>query len=326
MLSFLLIFLLATFLSSGMIYVARKFNFSKAFLKKRGGIIISLLLLMGISLIYFWGNIWGVLAKDYWSILVAQLIIIAGGLADDRFNLKPVHQLFYQAGAAIMLLLVNDTIDHIKLPIIGLIFLPFWLNYILSFLWIIVVINAFNWFDGLDGLAGGVGFIGMMILFFLSLSPLVAQPQTATIALLTAGIILGFLFFNFYPAKVYLGSVGSGSIGLMLALLAIYSGGKVATAALILGIPLLDFIYVSFSRIINKQPPWRGGDRRHLHYRLLDAGVSERSVVLLMYVLSASFGTLALTLQTDIKILALGLLVFIFGGIIWLIKKRRASV
>jgi len=282
--------------------------------------------LIGISLIYFWGNIWGILVKDYWSILVAQLIIIAGGLADDKFNLKPFHQLFYQAGAAIVLLLVNDTINHIKLPIVGLVFLPFWLNYLLSFLWIVIVINAFNWFDGLDGLAGGVGFIGMMVLFFLSLSPLVAQPQTATIALLAAGIVLGFLFFNFYPAKVYLGSVGSGSIGLMLALLAIYSGGKMATAALILGIPLLDFIYVTFSRIMNKRLPWRGGDRRHLHYRLLDAGLSERKIVLLMYTLSASFGVLALTLQTDIKILALMLLIFIFGGIIWGIKKRQVSV
>jgi len=104
MLSFLLIFLLATFFSSGIIYVARKFNFSKAFFKKRGGIIVASLLLIGISLIYFWGNIWGILVKDYWSILVAQLIIIAGGLADDKFNLKPFHQLFIKAGAAIVLL------------------------------------------------------------------------------------------------------------------------------------------------------------------------------------------------------------------------------
>jgi UDP-GlcNAc:undecaprenyl-phosphate GlcNAc-1-phosphate transferase len=77
---------------------------------------------------------------------------------------------------------------------------------------------------------------------------------------------------------------------------------------------------------MNKRLPWRGGDRRHLHYRLLDAGLSERKIVLLMYTLSASFGVLALTLQTDIKILALMLLIFIFGGIIWGIKKRQVSV
>ncbi len=277
-------------------------------------------------MLYFLGNSWGILAKDYWSILAAQLIIIAGGLADDKWNLKPVYQLFYQAGAAFVLLWANDTIDHIRLPSIGVVMLPFWLNYCLSFLWIVVVINAFNWFDGLDGMAGGVGFIGMMVLFFLSLSPLVSQPQTAAIALLTAGVLLGFLFFNFYPARIYLGSVGSGSIGLMLALLAVYSGGKVATAALILGIPLLDFIYVSFSRIRHRRLPWRGGDRRHLHYKFLDAGFSERKVVLLMYVLSAGFGILALTLQTGIKILALICLILIFSGIIFGVKKRQSSV
>jgi UDP-GlcNAc:undecaprenyl-phosphate/decaprenyl-phosphate GlcNAc-1-phosphate transferase len=324
--SFLLVFLLATFFSSGIIYIVKKFNLLSSFLERRGGIIIAFVLLGGISLMYFLGNFWGILAKDYWSIIIAQLIIIFGGLADDKWNLKPSYQLFYQALAAGVLLLVNDTINHISIPFVGVVLLPFWLNYLLSFLWIIVVINAFNWFDGLDGLAGGVGFIGMMILFFLSLSPLVSQPQTAAIALLVAGALLGFLFFNFHPAQVYLGSVGSGSIGLMLALLAVYSGGKVATAALILGIPLLDFVYVSLARIANKRLPWKGGDRRHLHYKFLDAGFSERKVILLMYTLSAIFGTLALTLQTGIKVLALACLILIFGGLVLGIKKRQSSV
>ena len=323
MIQFPLLFIFTTFLSAILVFLIKKTNLFSTSKRRQGGLIVALVSLLIISLIYFFHNTFGILAKDYWSIVTAGLIIIVGGFLDDKFDLSPIWQLSYQALAVLVLLLARDTINHVQIPIWGIVHFPFWINYTLSFLWIVVLINSINWFDGLDGLAGGVGLIGMVILFFLSLTPLVSQPQTAVIALTIAGALLGFLFFNFPPASVYLGSVGSNFVGLMLALLSVYLGGKVATAALILGIPLLDFIYVLFLRVKNKQFPWKGGDRRHLHYQLVDLGMSKRRVVILMYVLSASFGITALTLQTGLKITFLAGLVLVFFGLIFWLKKTK---
>ena len=238
--------------------------------------------------------------------------MILGGAIDDRFALKPACQLTFQSVAAIILLAAKDTINHANIPFVGLIYFAGWFNYMLSFIWIVLVINAFNWFDGLDGLAGGVGIIGMIVLFFLSLTPLVAQPQTAFLALVVAGSLVGFMYFNFSPAYLHLGSVGSGFVGLMLATLSIYAGGKVATALLILGIPIIDFCYVVVCRALRGAYPWQGGDREHFHYWLLDRGWSAAHIVLLFYAISGFFGILALTLQTGVKIAAILALVAIF--------------
>lgn len=277
---------------------------------------MALVCLGGISGLFFFFDDSGILPKDYWSMAAAGMVMIAGGMIDDRFNLKPGWQFLYQALAAIIILAAGDTINHIRLPGWGVVNLPGIINYFLSFWWIILVINAFNWFDGMDGMAGGVGFIGFLIIFFLSLTPLVAQPQTAAICIITAGGLLGFLFFNFYPAKIYLGTAGSGFIGLMLALVSIYSGAKVATAALVLGIPILDLIYVTYERIKLGIKPWRGGDRLHLHYRLADAGVSQRTIIVLMYGASAALGIAALNLQTGGKMIIGILLIVVFGILI----------
>ena len=107
----------------------------------------------------------------------------------------------------------------------------------------------------------------------------------------------------------------------MFAIVSIYSGGKVATAALILGIPILDFLYVSWIRFKKGRKPWQGKDREHLHYQLLDAGMNERKILFLFYSFTAIFGLLALTLQTKLKIAALISLLLIFIIIVSLIKK-----
>lgn len=277
-----------------------------------GGIGVALSFFLIVTAAYIFGNPFGILAKDYWSILAAQMFLILGGAIDDRFTLKPFCQLIFQSAAAVILLAAKDTINHANVPFIGLVYFVDWFNYLLSFIWIILVINAFNWFDGLDGLAGGVGIIGMIVLFFLSLTPLVAQPQTAFLALVVAGSLVGFIYFNFSPAYLHLGSVGSGFVGLMLATLSIYAGGKVATALLILGIPIMDFCYVVVRRILRGAYPWQGGDREHFHYWLLDRGWSVAHIVILFYAVSGFFGVLALTLQTGIKIAAILALVAIF--------------
>ena len=163
--------------------------------KRQGGFFIALIILASLTAIYFFNNPFGILAKDYWSILAAGSLIIFSGFLDDRFNLNPFYQIVFQGAAALILLSVGDTIDHIKLPFLGLVFFPAWINFLISFVWIILIINAFNWQDGLDGLAGGIGLISAIVLFCLSLTPLVAQPATAAISIIIAGTLLGFLYF-----------------------------------------------------------------------------------------------------------------------------------
>jgi UDP-GlcNAc:undecaprenyl-phosphate GlcNAc-1-phosphate transferase len=169
--------------------------------------------------------------------------------------------------------------------------------------------------DGMDGLVTGISAIGAVVIFLLSLTPQVMQPQTALLSIAFAGSLLGFLILNFYPAKIFLGESGSTFAGFMLGVLAIVSGSKIATAMLVMGIPLLDALWVILQRIMNKQSPIQG-DRRHLHFRLLDIGFSEPQAVLFLYALSGFFGATALFLQSMGKLVALFMLVLVMVVIV----------
>jgi UDP-N-acetylmuramyl pentapeptide phosphotransferase/UDP-N-acetylglucosamine-1-phosphate transferase len=123
------------------------------------------------------------------------------------------------------------------------------------------------------------------------------------------------LILNFYPAKIFLGESGSTFAGFMLAVLAIVSGGKIATALLIMGIPLLDMIWVVAQRLLRKQSPFTG-DRKHLHYKLTEIGLSEPQAVLFLYALTGIFGASALFLQSRGKLIALMILLVVTLAII----------
>ncbi len=171
--------------------------------------------------------------------------------------------------------------------------------------------NAMNWLDGLDGLAGGVGFIGAITLFFLSISNLVNQSPLGIISIILAGAILGFLIFNFYPAKIFMGTSGSMFLGFILAVLAIFSGGKIATALLVMGFPILDAVWVIAQRIKSGKSPFKG-DARHLHYKLLEKGWPQKKVVLFIYSICIIFGVSAILFQNINKLFALAILFISF--------------
>ena len=165
--------------------------------------------------------------------------------------------------------------------------------------------------DGLDGLVSGIGAIGAIILFIVSLFWDVPQSGTSILALILAGSCLGFLIYNWHPARIFLGESGSVFIGFMLGILAIISGAKIATALLIMGIPLLDVAWIVLRRIfVEHKSPFQG-DRKHLHFRLLDVGFSQRQAVLFLYALTLIFGLSSLFLQSQYKIVALGILILV---------------
>lgn len=188
--------------------------------------------------------------------------------------------------------------------------LPLWSG-IFTIVWLLLTINAMNWFDGIPGQVSTLSTIGFFTLGFLSLSERVDQPELALLAFLLAGISLAGLLFDVPPPRVLMGDTGSMFFGLMLGVLTIYAGGKVATAFLVLGVPLTDSLLVVLQRILKGKSPFRGTlTGEHLHHRLLTKGWSPREVILLIASLGTLFGVTALFLSTLGKFFAA---FFLFG-------------
>jgi UDP-GlcNAc:undecaprenyl-phosphate GlcNAc-1-phosphate transferase len=173
----------------------------------------------------------------------------------------------------------------------------------LTVFWVVGMINTVNWLDGLGGLAAGVGAILSLVLAVHMHR--VGQPSVALLPLALLGAVMGFLPYNFAPARIFLGSAGALFLGYALACLGIIAGGRVATVLLVMGIPIVDVAWQIFDRVRHHRPPTEG-DRGHLHFRLLDLGLSERAIVLLYWGFCGLFGILALTVSSRLyKLLAL---------------------
>ena len=223
-------------------------------------------------------------------------------------------------------------LDKINLKIFTYNDLPYqitlWAD-IFAFAWLMGMMYTTKFLDGLDGLVSGVTTIGALIIFFLSLHKEVAQPETALLAMILAGAFAGFLIFNWHPARIFLGEGGSLFAGLMLGVLAIIAGGKIATALLIMGVPILDVIWVIVRRVFFEHKSPYSADKKHLHFRLLDVGLSHRGAVLTLYFITAAFGIASLFLQTRQKLWALMILSVLMLALaiaLVLIYKRKKPV
>lgn len=168
-----------------------------------------------------------------------------------------------------------------------------WLAIGATVIWIAGIQNMVNWADGLDGLAAGVTLIAALVLALHTLSLEPPQYTVALLPLALAGACTGFLPFNLHPARTFMGDVGAMTIGYILGVSAIIGGAKLATALLVLGVPLVDMAWLILTRAVQGRGVARPG-RDHLHHRLLDLGLSQRQVVLIYYALSALFGVVAL--------------------------------
>ncbi|MFA5932679.1 MAG: MraY family glycosyltransferase [Microgenomates group bacterium] len=191
-----------------------------------------------------------------------------------------------------------------------------------ALLWIVAITQIINWSKGVDGQMPGITFVTAVVLGLLSLKFFyqgdVNQLNIAKLSFITASVSLGFLFFNWFPSKILPGFSGSTILAFMLAVLAILSGAKVATALLVLAVPATDFIYTFFRRIVSgKSPVW--GDRGHLHHKLLDIGWSHRQISLFYILVSVMLGAVALLVSPEVKLFAFIIVVLIFTGLIlWL--------
>lgn len=252
------------------------------------------------------------------GLMLGVALIAVVGLIDDVRELKPLPLFAMQFGAAIIAIASGVRILEIPNPLGGAgIYLPEWLGIALTLLWIVGMMNTVNFLDGLDGLVGGVTLIAGAILFLHTYK--LEQYSIALLPLALMGATLGVLIFNFPPAKIFLGS-GAYLLGFALAVLSIIGGAKVATALLVLAIPILDVAWQILNRVRAGKSPF-AADRGHLHHRLYDMRFSTRKIVLLYYALTALFGALALWLPSPLyKLIAL---VVIGGGAVAVLARLR---
>ncbi len=316
-----LAFVLAFFAALAVERLARRFGFldrpgerkiHQASMPLLGGVAIYLAVALCIG-----GALWssGTLTSGsispwhYLGFLVGGLILMVGGALDDRYNLPPHLSLLAPIGASLAAVFGGIEISKITNPFGGVLVVEPWQSDVLVFAWLLVVMYTTKFLDGSDGLATGVSAVGMGMVLGLSLTVAYFQPDVALLSSIALGATLGFLVRNFHPAKIFLGEGGSTFVGYLLGTLAVISGGKLATALLVVGVPLLDVAWAVLRRAS------AGGlknitkaDRKHLHHRLLDLGWGQRRVAVTYYLVAAAFGAAALFLQSGAKLVALSTL------------------
>ena len=249
-----------------------------------------------------------------WKLVSASLLVFITGLADDLLGLKPWQKLLCEILAGVLAYL-----GGIQIQTIGSYHVPYLLALPLTVVWLVGCTNAFNLIDGLDGLAAGIGLLA-------AVASLVAGLVNGNIGLVVAtaplvGALLGFLYFNFNPASIFLGDGGSLWVGFLLACFSVIWSNKSITVVsvtaplMVLSLPILDTMLSVVRRFLRGQPIFRA-DRGHIHHRLMERGLSVRRAVLLLYGVTA-LGACCSLLQSAANLRVRLLVIALFGVFVW---------
>jgi UDP-GlcNAc:undecaprenyl-phosphate GlcNAc-1-phosphate transferase len=241
--------------------------------------------------------------KKLIGMFLGILVISITCIIDDIKPIKPITKLSGQLLAAVVVVAFGIRIDDITLPFYQMPELNEFLKMVITVVWIVGVTNAINLIDGLDGLSSGISVISaisLLIIFVLNGSPMIA------ILLITAlaGALVGFLPFNFAPAKTFIGDTGSNFLGFSLSIISILGIAKTYTAVVIvlplivLGLPIFDTLWAIIRRLIKGKSIKAvfKADKGHLHHRIVNKGFSQKQAVLVLYGISAAFGIFAIIL------------------------------
>lgn len=247
------------------------------------------------------------------GITLAGTLILLLGLIDDFGVLAPRIKLIGQFISVFVLIRSGIMIE--------IVIFPYWLQILLTFIWLIGIINAFNIIDVMDGLSAGIGLFSSAILFIVGV--IIKDEVIATVSITLTGSLLGFLWYNFNPAKIYMGDAGSMFIGLMLgALTMIGSYTKVNNVAalapiLILGVPIFDTLFVSYIRYKRGMSIFRGSND-HFALRLRRLVLTVKQVVILSYLVTILLGISAILIMRVTSVTAT-ILFFIVSGIMFIL-------
>lgn len=277
------------------------------------------------------------LDKHVIGIILGITVLLLTGLLDDYLtDFSPIPRLLLQIIAAGIIVASGVGITFVTNPFGGIIRLDqiiYPLNFfgqhniiliadLFAFIWIVWMMNMLNWAKGVDGQMPGIATIAALTIAYVAYQAYLKgdpnQLPIANLALITAGSALGFLFFNWYPAKILPGFSASTILGFMIATLCILTSAKLATALLVMIVPSVDFFYTFGRRIIHKQNPLKG-DRKHLHHLLLKKGLTPRQISCVYIFSCAILGLLAINLSSQGKLfITIGIATLVLGIIIWL--------
>jgi UDP-N-acetylmuramyl pentapeptide phosphotransferase/UDP-N-acetylglucosamine-1-phosphate transferase len=301
----------------------RKLHTNK--IPRLGGVAIVAGFSIAVSL---WGLTQGM--DDKLQYLQAALIILFfSGLKDDIIALSPMKKLGTQIIATAITVFGQGILINNFHGLFGIETIPLWLSYVLTLFTIIVITNSFNLIDGVDGLAGGIGLITSVTfgLWFYSID----QIAWSVLAFGLAGSLLGFLVFNFNPARIFMGDAGSLCTGFLLSIFAIkfiqFNGPEAGTidkitsapgiAVAVLIVPLFDTLRVFVLRVLNKKSPF-AADKNHIHHSLIKIGLTHKEVSLIMYLANIVFVTVAYLLRdssTNVILAIIGTLAIVLAQI-----------
>ena len=266
------------------------------------------------------------------ALLIASAIALIIGIIDDKLNSEsrdasPKIRFLINIITAVIVVSSGVSIhfitnpfgggilhlDAIRIPVFN-----FLVSDTISVLWLVWVMNMINWSKGVDGQMPGIVAISAIVIGLLSLKLNTHSGAIdfldVKLSFIIAGAALGFLIYNFSPAKIFPG-YGATSIYLLLGVTSILSSAKLATAVLVMGVPTIDALFTIIRRITNKKSPFHG-DNKHLHHNLLKLGYSQRQVALFYWSISAILGIISLTLDSKSKVFALIMLTAITGGVL----------
>ena len=237
-----------------------------------------------------------VVRQEGWPLLLASALVLVTGLVDDRYQLAPGWKFLGQLAAAALLVATGTRIEFVTHPAGGMIPLGPWAAAV-TVLWLVALTNTMNFLDGLDGLAAGTSAIASLAL--LAIAAQRDQVGVAFLCAALAGSALGFLPYNFNPARIFMGDTGGQFLGFVLAAIAVEGALKgpaavaVTTVFLTLGLPLLDGVGAIVRRLLGRRPIYEG-DRGHVHHRLLERGFTHRTAVLVLYAVNLAMAVGAL--------------------------------
>jgi UDP-GlcNAc:undecaprenyl-phosphate/decaprenyl-phosphate GlcNAc-1-phosphate transferase len=236
-----------------------------------------------------------------WVVLAGGALIALIGAIDDVKDLKPIVKLLGQIAAAIVAVRGGAVIEDLTIPIIGPLQLPD-SGGLVTVIWLVALMNIVNFSDGVDGLAAGVCTIDGIAFAVIAFNLQGGKSSAAVLAAITAGASLGFLFHNFYPAKIFMGDTGSNLLGYLLGIAAVVGSIKtgavlsLAVPLLILTVPFLDTGFVVAKRLKYGNKPW-AADSEHFHHRMAKIGFSQRRTVIYLYSWTIMLAGVAIALR-----------------------------
>lgn len=236
--------------------------------------------------------------SQLWGLLLSSTVMLITGLIDDYKELSAGRKFLGQTLAALILIASGTRIEFVTNPFGGMVYLSYW-SIPITLLWLLTMTNIVNFIDGLDGLAAGV--VAIACAPMVGVAVMMDRPMAALFAVVLAAAVIGFLPYNFNPARIFMGDAGALFLGFMLGAISVEGALKgptviaIGVSTLALGLPIVDTLFAVLRRLRAGRPFYKA-DMGHVHHRLLALGYTQRQAVMRLYAVSAGLSVVALVL------------------------------